>query len=115
MIAINSVIYFDSKHENKTFVWSTEEEEKEQNVITFFPSTVEGAITCLSYCSLTFLCHFQLFSLEKELHQPKKWKLNFIVIATMLIAFVIYLVVAIAGYLQVRERERERIYSIFFI
>ncbi len=73
--------------------------------IALFPSTPQGAITCMSYCGLCFLCHFQLFSLEKELHKPKRWKLNLIVVVSMLVAYIIYNVVAFAGYLQVSWSE----------
>ncbi|XP_019858892.1 PREDICTED: vacuolar amino acid transporter 7-like [Amphimedon queenslandica] len=72
----------------------------EDDVIGFFPSSFKGAITCLSYCSLTFLCQFQLFSLEKELNRPRQWKLNFIIVASMVLAYTLYNIVAFSGYLN---------------
>ena len=71
--------------------------------IALFPNSLSGAVTCVSYCSLGFVCHFQLFSLEKELHRPKRWKLVFIVVASMIIAYCIYIVIAIMGYITVRD------------
>lgn len=73
----------------------------DQSEVALFPDSVQGAITCISYSGLCFLCHFQLFSLEKELYKPKRWKLNFIVVSSMLIAYGIYNIVAFAGYLHV--------------
>ena len=73
----------------------------DENIVGFFPSSFKGAITCLSYCSLTFLCQFQLFSLEKELNRPRQWKLNFIIIASMILAYTLYNIVAFSGYLSV--------------
>lgn len=69
--------------------------------IALFPSKLQGAVICASYCSLGFVCHFQLFSLEKELHRPKRWKLMFIVIASMISAYCIYIVIAMLGYFTV--------------
>ena len=73
--------------------------------IGLFPESIMAALTCISYCSLCFVCHFQVFSLENELERPTKCRLNFIIIASMLIAYTIYNVVALSGYLQVSCRE----------
>ena len=96
IIAIKSASYRNSNDFTVNYLVDSD-----QNHIGLFPHTFHGAITCVSYCSLTFLCHFQLFSLEKELHRPKKWKLNFIVVASMIIAYCLYNIVSVAGYIQV--------------
>lgn len=74
---------------------------EETEVITLFPDSLMAGLTCISYCSLCFVCHFQLFSLEKELHRPTQGRLNFIIITSMLTAYTIYNVVALCGYLRV--------------
>ena len=71
--------------------------------VALFPSSIEGAITCISYCSLCFICHFNLFAIERELYRPKKWKMNFIIVTSMVTAYLIYNVVGFAGYIQVRS------------
>ena len=97
-VAISSGDYYSHNSNSTKFVIFTD---SVQYHVGLLPHTIEGAITCVSYCSLCFLCHFQLFSVERELHRPKRWKLNFIIVASMFIAYSIYNVVAIAGYLQV--------------
>ena len=70
--------------------------------VALFPSSIQGAITCVSYCSLCFICHFNLFAIERELYRPKRWKMNFIIVTSMVTAYLIYNVVGFAGYIQVR-------------
>ena len=100
VLAIKTSLYFQDG--NSIIIETLTSSDVE--AIGLFPSSIKGAITCLSYCSLTFLCQFQLFSLEKELNRPRRWKLNFIIIASMVLAYVLYNIVAFAGYLQVSDK-----------
>ena len=100
VLAIKTSLYFQDG--NSIIIETLTSSDVE--TIGLFPSSIKGAITCLSYCSLTFLCQFQLFSLEKELNRPRRWKLNFIIIASMVLAYVLYNIVAFAGYLQVSDK-----------
>ena len=69
--------------------------------LEYWPSDMASALTCVSYCSLTFLCHFNLFAIEAELKQPSRKKIQSIVVVSMLIAFTIYIFVAVFGYIEV--------------
>ena len=70
--------------------------------IAQFPSTLEGALQAIAYFSLSFVCQFQLFALEKELYRPTKFRLYVIIVSSSLIAYVLYNIIAIGSYLQVR-------------
>ena len=72
-----------------------------KQALGYWPSDMESALTCVSYCSLTFLCHFNLFSIGAELKAPSRKKIRSIVVVSMVTAFVIYMFVAIFGYIEV--------------
>ena len=69
--------------------------------LEYWPSDMASALTCVSYCSLTFLCHFNLFGIEAELKQSSHRKIQSIVVVSMVMAFTIYIIVAILGYIEV--------------
>ena len=69
--------------------------------IVLFPRTFEGALQAVTYLSLSFVCQFQLFPLQKELYRPTKPRLYLVVIASSIFAYFLYNIVAIGGYLQV--------------
>ena len=71
--------------------------------IQLFPVDFVGFITALTYCSSSFICHFNLLRLQKELKKPTT-KLRFytITITAMLAAYFLYNVLVFAGYFRVR-------------
>jgi amino acid permease len=108
IVSVKSAEYFSNRNFTHKTITITASDLDEDH-IALFPGSLEKAITCISYCSLTYLCHFQLFSLEKELHRPKKWKLNFIVVASLILAYAIYNVMVFAAYLQFGGATKEDI------
>ena len=73
----------------------------DEGQLEYWPSDMESALTCVSYCSLTFLCHFNLFAIESELRRSSHKKVQSIVIVSMVTAFAIYMLVAVFGYIEV--------------
>ena len=70
--------------------------------IRWGPTDFNGALTVISYCSLSFICHFNLLPLEKELRPPvTKLKLYTVLIGAMLTAYTLYNLVIFAGYFRV--------------
>ena len=70
--------------------------------IRWGPTDFNGALTVISYCSLSFICHFNLLPLEKELRPPvTKLKLYTVLIGAMLTAYTLYNMVIFAGYFNV--------------
>ncbi len=72
-----------------------------QHKVELWPTEFTGLLTCISYCSLAFVCHFNLLPLQKELHNPTKGRLNIIVIGSMVTAYVMYNVIIFTGYFNV--------------
>ena len=73
----------------------------EDHKVAVRPPAFKGILTTISYCSLAFVCHFNLLPLQKELQRPTKTRLNIIVISSMVIAYLIYNVVIFSGYFTV--------------
>ena len=71
------------------------------HTIALWPTKFTGLLTAISYCSLAFVCHFNLLPLQKELQKPTRCRLNMIVIGSMVIAFALYNVVIFSGYFNV--------------
>lgn len=71
------------------------------HTVYFWPREFTGILTSISYCSLAFICHFNLLPLQKELHNPTKRRLDTIVIGTMLIAYTLYNIIIFSGYFTV--------------
>lgn len=70
--------------------------------INFAPQSFRGVITVISYCGLSFICHFNLLPLQKELTGTQtKAKQYTIVVGSMLMAYVIYNVVIFSAYFNV--------------
>ena len=72
-----------------------------EGALEYWPSDMVSALTCISYCSLTFLCHFNLFAIEGELRESSRKKIQSIIVVSMVIAFTIYIFVAVFGYIEV--------------
>ena len=73
----------------------------DEGKLEYWPSDMASALTCVSYCSLTFLCHFNLFAIESELKRSSHRKVQSIVIVSMVTAFFVYMFVAVFGYIEV--------------
>ncbi|XP_064386869.1 sodium-coupled neutral amino acid transporter 7-like isoform X2 [Halichondria panicea] len=72
--------------------------------IQLAPVGVNGSLTVISYCSLAFICHFNLLPLQKELKGPvTKVKLYSIIVGAILTAYVLYNIVIFAGYFRFFE------------
>ena len=66
------------------------------------PVGFNGAITMISYCSLAFVCHFNLLPLHKELRHPvTKFRIYSIILGSMFIAYLLYSLVIFSGYFNV--------------
>lgn len=55
----------------------------------------------ISYCSLSFVCHFNLLPLQKELQRPTKKRMNIIMIGSILLAYGLYNLVIFSGLFRV--------------
>ena len=61
-----------------------------------------AVLTVISYCSLSFICHFNLLPLQKELTgKPSTLKLYSIVVGSLLVAYLIYNLVIFSAYFNV--------------
>ena len=70
--------------------------------IAFGPVDFNGSLTVISYCSLSFICHFNILPLQKELKGPvTKVKLYSMIVGSILTAYVLYNIVIFAGYFRV--------------
>ena len=69
--------------------------------VQVWPNGFSGLLTVISYCSLAFVCQFNLLPLQKELHNPTKRRLNIIIISSIVIAYVLYNIVIFMGYFNV--------------
>ncbi len=71
--------------------------------IDLAPQGFEAVLTVISYCSLSFICHFQLLPLQKELPKDRqtKGRLYFIVVGAIVMAYLIYNVVIFSAYFNV--------------
>ena len=65
---------------------------------------LRSAITCLTYLSLTLVCHFNILPLERELKNPTRKRIVLVNLLGMLTAFGIYVVIGVFGYLSVSMR-----------
>ena len=65
------------------------------------PHTFTGVLTTVSYCSLAFVYHFNLLTVERELSRPTKARVSFIVVSSMAFAYLLYNVVIFSGYFTV--------------
>ena len=65
------------------------------------PRSAGDIITVFSYCGLSFICHFNLLPLQKELHNATKAKMYFVVFGSMLLAYTVYNVVVFSAYFNV--------------
>lgn len=75
--------------------------------ISVFPEKPQGLLVTISYCSLSFVCHFNLLPLQKELHRPTKKRMSIIVVAAMLIAYTLYNLVIFSGFFRVSLNYRD--------
>ena len=66
------------------------------------PVQFNGALTVISYCSLAFVCHFNLLPLQRELKPPlTKFRIYSIIFGSMIIAYLLYNLVIFSGYFSV--------------
>ena len=73
----------------------------DEGEVESWPLDIASALTCVSYCSLAFLFHFNLFGIEAELKQNLHKKIQSIVVISVATAFAIYMFVAVFGYIEV--------------
>jgi amino acid permease len=67
------------------------------NRASIVPEDPRGLLITVSYCSLSFVCHFNLLPLQKELHRPTKRRMSIIVVFSMLLAYTLYNLVIFSG------------------
>ena len=72
-----------------------------RDAVQLGPRHFSGVLTVISYCSLSFICHFNLLPVQKELQNPTKRRLNIIVIASIATAYVLYNIVIFMAYFNV--------------
>lgn len=75
----------------------------DEGEVESWPLDTASALTCVSYCSLAFLFHFNLFGIEAELKQNLHKKIQSIVVISVATAFAIYMFVAVFGYIEFRS------------
>ena len=89
--------------------------------IDLSPQGFSAVLTVISYCSLSFICHFNLLPLQKELRgTPSTKKLYAIVMGSLLMAYAIYNVVIFSAYFNVsggvvREIPRIVVYNLLSV
>lgn len=71
-------------------------DEDHQNV-DLVPQGFQGVLVTITYCSLSFVCHFNLLPLQKELYNPTKKRMNIIMIGSMVLAYALYNLVIFSG------------------
>ena len=71
------------------------------NRASIAPEDPSGLLITVSYCSLSFVCHFNLLPLQKELHRPTKKRMSIIVVFSMLLAYTLYNLVIFSGVFRV--------------
>ncbi|GAB9469893.1 hypothetical protein Gpo141_00007156 [Globisporangium polare] len=67
--------------------------------IKLFPSDWRDPVFAFPIISISFLCHFNVLPVYRELHKPTRHRLKKIVSATMFSTWAFYMVVATMGYL----------------
>lgn len=67
--------------------------------IKLFPSNWRDPVFAFPIISISFLCHFNVLPVYRELHKPTRHRLKKIVSATMFSTWAFYMVVATMGYL----------------
>lgn len=67
--------------------------------IKLFPTHWRDAVFAFPIISISFLCHFNVLPVYRELHKPTRHRLKKIVSATMFSTWAFYMVVATMGYL----------------
>jgi amino acid permease len=76
------------------------EVEAEHHVpIKMFPDSWADAAYAFPIISVSFLCHFNVLPVYRELHKPTRHRLKKIVASTMFSTWLFYIVVGIMGYL----------------
>ena len=91
MVTIKSLISFHHKPRSIS----------DEGSLDYWPSDMISAFTCVSYCSIAFLYHYNLFAIEAELKQASRKKIQSIVMGSTVTAFAIYMFIAIFGYVEV--------------
>lgn len=86
-----------------TLYWTTNTNVSiSDQTIQLFPVSFPGSITAISYCSLSFVCQFNIVRLQKELRgRPTKLRLYAINIGYAVIAYTIFNIAVFAGYFRV--------------
>ena len=69
--------------------------------LSVFPRRPQGLLVTVTYCSLSFVCHFNLLPLQRELHRPTKRRMSIIVVGSMLLAYTLYNLVIFSGLFRV--------------
>ena len=92
---IKMVIFQHDSHEHQRH------EDKQHYQVHLFPQEFKGILVTVTYCSVSFVCHFNLLPLQKELRQPTRARMNIIVVGTMLLAYALYNLVIFSGFFTV--------------
>lgn len=72
------------------------------NEVQLGPLKFNGVLTVISYCSLAFVCHFNLLPLQRELTPPvTKSRFYSIIFGSIIIAYLLYNLVIFSGYFSV--------------
>ncbi|XP_064401706.1 solute carrier family 38 member 6-like isoform X3 [Halichondria panicea] len=94
-----------------TLYWTTNTNVSiSDQTIQLFPVSFPGSITAISYCSLSFVCQFNIVRLQKELRgRPTKLRLYAINIGYAVIAYTIFNIAVFAGYFRFFEDLKENV------
>lgn len=67
--------------------------------VKLFPARWQDAVYAFPIISVSFLCHFNVLPVYRELHKPTRHRLKKIVASTMFSTWVFYMIVGTMGYL----------------
>lgn len=94
MVKTSLFVYHHEHHDQANFTLRDE--------VQLSPVNFNGALTVISYCSLAFVCHFNLLPLQKELGRPvTKCRVYSIIFGSIIIAYLLYNLVIFSGYFNV--------------
>lgn len=97
-ITIRAVKSLENPEESVVGIGSTELVQ-EPVPLKLFPTNWRDPVFAFPIISISFLCHFNVLPVYRELHKPTRHRLKKIVSATMLSTWAFYMVVSTMGYL----------------
>jgi len=68
-----------------------------------------GCLNAFSIMACAFLCHFNILPTQHDLNDPTRSRLQGVIMATMGIAFFLYELIAVFGYLQFRDHSCDNV------